>query len=329
VGCAGGTLFDTSPGSLGSLVPAAGLGTRPVLVSSVRCSWACLRAARVWPCSTRISHAFLGLRWLSARIRFHQLRETDSSRALFASLAYSRGLQWLRLACPFVGRVGFALAAPAVPRSLCRVVSADIPNRFRSRDSTWAWRWRSGSARAAFRLLVWRPVRVRAGGERGRRVLGRGASLAARSPAGGVLAAINSRTSKRRSLRLGLIYFSGFPYGSDIFRTSDPNTAYGTSSGSSDLGPSLTRSLEGRLAAGSPPGPARAGPAGPSRPVRGPGWSRVFGRRPRVPSGGCRPDSGVFRVHLGPRDGGQPRPAPDPYPLLRPEVCNSGFCRPK
>jgi len=67
-----------------------------------------------------------------------------------------------------------------------------------------------GSVRAAFRLLVWRPARVRAGGKRGHRIQGRGASLAARSPAGIVLAAIDTRSSKRRYQRLGLIYLFGF-----------------------------------------------------------------------------------------------------------------------
>ena len=65
--------------------------------------------------------------------------------------------------------------------------------------------------------MVWRSVRVRADGKRGHRVLGRGASLAARSPADNVLAVINTRTSNRRYLRSGLIYFLGFRYGSNIF----------------------------------------------------------------------------------------------------------------
>ena len=216
VGRAGGNPFVMSPGSLGSLVPAAGLGTRPVLVASVRCTWACLGAARAWPRSNRIPHAFLGLRWLSARTRFHRLCKADSSRALFAThlliVEACRGFGWRAfssdesgslLPCrqchgPFAG--SFRLISPI----------ASVPATRRGRGV-------GGPVRAAFRLLVWRPVRVRADGERGLRVPGRGASLAAGSPAGCVLAAINTRTSKRRYLRLGLIYFLGFRYGSDIF----------------------------------------------------------------------------------------------------------------
>jgi hypothetical protein len=163
VGCAGGTPFVMSPGSLVSHVPAAGLGTRPVIIASVRCTWACLKATRAWPCSIRIPHAFLGPCWLSARTRCQRLRGADSSRALFAARlliveAY-RGFGWRALSS---GKPDSLL-----PRRQChgpfagsfRLISliASVPVTRRERGV-------GDPARAAFRLLVWRPVRVRVDG---------------------------------------------------------------------------------------------------------------------------------------------------------------------
>jgi hypothetical protein len=125
--------------------------------------WASLGGAQAWPCSIRIPHAFLGPCWLSARTRCRRLRGAGSSRALLAARlliveAYL-GFGWRALSS---GRPNSLL-----PRRQChdpfaesfRLISliASFPVILRERGD-------GVPARAAFRLLVWRPVRVRVDG---------------------------------------------------------------------------------------------------------------------------------------------------------------------
>ena len=91
------------------------------------------------------------------------------------------------------------------------------------------------------------------------------------------------------------------------------------------------------------PAPCRSsGPARPGRPGRPDGTGSRPGPMRRVAHGPVynvwcvsrRPESNLTRRSVSHEDyaiwgpnAGQPRPAPDPYPLLRPEVCGSGFYR--
>jgi len=125
--------------------------------------------------------------WPSAASRVGSVLRTQGypSRALFSSRALFATLLLIIEAYQGFGWRALSSGEPdsLLPRRQCHgpfTGSFRLISLFASVPVTRRGHGIGGPVRAAFRLLVWRPVRVRAGGERGRRFLDRGVSLAGR-----------------------------------------------------------------------------------------------------------------------------------------------------